>query len=872
MLSNTKRPALYGGLLLVCLLAMLSTIYLNKAKATSTDLLSTASPRVKAISTTTMMPHSLNGNIDCLQESPSACVVATRFGFMDQNSNVKFTNSRDYHRLNDYSSGRSRIIPIPNSESVISYDPNTVYGDYLYFTSGLYSNIRKYIPLGQNVIEYQITKPPEGKLTDKSGQLLAGDYDSISFSVNGEWMVVSVPNIAVLRVNLKTYEAIPFAAGFDYSLGLSPGLQTAISNDGRYAVIASEQFSRFEIYDMNSCGAVPDKIIGPVQCRVRSLRNLLASQIASFYKASNLRFIDDQHLSFYVMNGGKAVKYVLGADDSTSYGQEYLALGDSYISGEGAYNYLSGTDTADNQCHVSSVSYPLLIGYRLNFNSYHSVSCSGAITTDIYDSSPEYSGQAKPHFSRKDLDKAGKSELYLNEFSQGYIYQNNFVATYQPKLIVISVGGNDIGFSKRLQSCLGAGTCFSTYEDRLEFVREVNSKFNVFVNTYEMIKGAGLPDAKIFVVGYPQIALAGGDCALNVHLNQNELVFATEAIDYLDSVIKLAAEKAGIYYIDTQNALVGHRLCEDKNSSIAINGITAGNDFPDFIGGPIGRESFHPNALGHKLLQDKILEQTDNLKNAMPATNPLIKPPAEEGLAILNAPKSGRTTSEIMYSPSFTEDVVIKNQSFEMSVNGEAISLPPQTDFIAEIHSDPSYIGTVRSDNSGNINASLVLPSTIKQGFHSLHLLGLNRDGLPVDIYTYIYVAENQADYDGDGLPNTQDKCWFIEQSNIDGDGDGVDDACDGYIGSDSRESKNYDQASSANGVVKLDFKSRNDASDSKSNTTAIVLAASKNLADLSEKGVPASESLFSISGHARQLFELSAFGIIMGFVWKFSG
>ena len=69
---------------------------------------------------------------------------------------------------------------------------------------------------------------------------MAADYGSISFSENGRWMVVSVPNVAMVRVDLNTFNVLPFAAGFDYSIGLSPSPQTAITNDGRYAVVASK--------------------------------------------------------------------------------------------------------------------------------------------------------------------------------------------------------------------------------------------------------------------------------------------------------------------------------------------------------------------------------------------------------------------------------------------------------------------------------------------------------------------------------------------------------------------------------------------------------------------------------------------------------
>src|SRR6266404_7242459 len=150
--------------------------------------------------------------------------------------------------------------------------------------------------------------------------------------------------------------------------------------------------------------------------------------------------------------------------------QDYLALGDSYISGEGAFQYLQGTDTANNQCHLSLISYPLLIGQALNYDAYHSVACSGATTDDIVNASNTYSGQLvhkapRQSYSNNEIDSV------LSNFQPGYIDQLDFVKQYQPKVVTVSIGGNDIGFSDRLRSCLVSGTCYSTYEDRLEFTR-----------------------------------------------------------------------------------------------------------------------------------------------------------------------------------------------------------------------------------------------------------------------------------------------------------------------------------------------------------------------------------------------------------------
>ncbi len=71
---------------------------------------------------------------------------------------------------------------------------------------------------------------------------------------------------------------------------------------------------------------------------------------------------------------------------------------------------------------------------------------------------------------------------------------------------------------------------------------------------------------------------------------------------------------------------------------VAVNGLTAGTDHPDFLK-VTASESYHPNELGHQLLEERILPVTQNFTLAMPTPDPTAKPPAESGLDILNAPK-----------------------------------------------------------------------------------------------------------------------------------------------------------------------------------------------------------------------------------------
>ncbi len=762
------------------------------ADITSPWIISTLSLQKQA--DTLSLPSSLYGNIDCEIESASNCSVPAAYGAATSNSTVRLNNegtSLDdkggFVPVYTYLENRQRFFPIPNSSTAVSYTSGPVYGLHLYFNYNFSASITRTGGAGSLLpAEYHINRPPDGKLADKSNHLLPADISSISFSQNGQWLVVSDPNVAMLRVNLQTFDVLPFGPGFNYSIGLDPAIKTAITNDGRYAITASNDFSTVRVYDLNSCGAVPNAISGPVACQSRDLQTFLRSQVPGYSFVSSLRFTDDDTLAAYITykanSINKTARYIISNTTITSQ-LDYLALGDSYISGEGAFDYAGGTDTASNRCHLSYLSYPFLLGHELNYNSYHSVACSGATTNDITNVKPEYKGQADgKKITRKERDENNQTELYIGGFLPGYIDQLDFVYRYQPKSITVSVGGNDVNMIGKLKSCVKPGTCYTTYEDRLEFVHDVNSHFDDIVDTYNAIKKAGPPDMRVYAIGYPQIAKPDGDCALNVHLNNDEVLFADQAVDYLDTVIKTAAAKAGVFYVDAENALYSHRLCEAGPGSVAMNGVTAGNDIPERLGGPIGSESFHPNPFGHQLLENKILASTHNLTEPMPEPNPSAVLPPQASLEILDAPHSDRQINTVEYDSNIAPDLAYQQTLADISIEGEAHSLAPGTVLQAELHSDVTTLGNFTADSIGNLSAQIEIPSSAPGGYHTLHFYGTDINGQPIDIYKDIYIAHTADDLDGNGLADSLQKCVGVDPSGQDFDQDGIDDSCDGMI------------------------------------------------------------------------------------------
>ncbi|HXY17877.1 MAG TPA: SGNH/GDSL hydrolase family protein, partial [Candidatus Nitrosopolaris sp.] len=714
-----------SGVLTVGLAVLISIFALSVQADSSASWLGDAPLRLQQESNLSSVPGSLNGNIDCQQEDGANCVVATLYGSASSSGSIRLNGTGNYYPVFTQIDGQRHFLAVPNSDIGISYSITPQNGLYLYFNHGLSASLKSVevnVPGGFSW-EYHINSPPDGRLQDQGGNLLAADYDSMSFSADGHWMVVTVPNITTVRVNLQTLEVLPFGPGFNYGIGLAPAAQTAISNDGRYAVVASKNFGIFQIYDLSTCAAPPPHITAPVDCQLRDLQSYMQGKITGFINASNIRFISDDVLGVYVSSGQltepTVTKYIMNTGANSWHQLDYLTLGDSYISGEGAYDYLAGTDTSDNKCHVSAISYPYLLGRDLDYNSYHSVACSGAITRDILNRRDDYPGQVQLKIAR---NKRNVSNI-LGSFLPGYIDQLDFVSQYQPKVVTLSIGGNDMGFSSILLACVEPGTCYNSYEDRLELVQQINnSVFPRLINTYQQIKNAGAPDARIYVIGYPQIAEPGGDCADNVHLDTDEVEFSAQIINYLDNVIQAAAARAGVTYVDTQHALDGHRLCEAASKyEAAVNGLTAGNDRPRSISGPIADESYHPNFIGHELLEQAILQATNGLSEPMPPADPLAGLPAINGLDILNVPKNGRNVNTAEYDPTISDDVIYKDAADDLIINGADHALSPGTNLQAEIHSDAVALGNFTTSPDGNLFAKVSVPDDIADGYHILH-------------------------------------------------------------------------------------------------------------------------------------------------------
>lgn len=235
----------------------------------------------------------------------------------------------------------------------------------------------------------------------------------------------------------------------------------------------------------------------------------------------------------------------------------YVALGDSYSSGEGVEPY----DPDSLDCHRSAGAYPSLTAGQPPADAwtYWFFACSGATTDDV---NRPVSGQAHQ------VEKAAE----------------------WVRLVTITIGGNDARFGPMLRRCaLGSTPCTEENDNEEAFIEhEVRPRLKA---TYAKLRAAS-PAARMVVLTYPHIFQTQRHCGREPGIQNDEKAWIRDRTDQLDDMIDEEATAAGLQVLDVRDAFAGHEICTTQ-------------PWASGWGEP---GSFHPNAAGHEVLARRLVD------------------------------------------------------------------------------------------------------------------------------------------------------------------------------------------------------------------------------------------------------------------------
>lgn len=282
---------------------------------------------------------------------------------------------------------------------------------------------------------------------------------------------------------------------------------------------------------------------------------------------------------------------------------DYVAMGDSYSSGEGVPGrslfgelglWEANTDIAGtNECHRSRRAYSILARPRKSRHtfrsfrdvpkwSYRSVACSGAKSHNLSSLVPPPPGE--PATQWNELHQIDAANLDTDT-----------------DLVTLTIGGNDSFFKEVLIACAFAiGPC----QDRVSPQSATGQTWSEFlpehirstvrdrvVSALQDIRNTA-PNATIVLLGYPQLfervecSVGGGGL-----ISSNEQGFLRLVTVVLNATLASAAREVGVHYVPTFMRFKGHGVC--AGSAAFLKGINL-QEPKEFW--------FHPNDRGQSEL------------------------------------------------------------------------------------------------------------------------------------------------------------------------------------------------------------------------------------------------------------------------------
>lgn len=245
----------------------------------------------------------------------------------------------------------------------------------------------------------------------------------------------------------------------------------------------------------------------------------------------------------------------------------YVALGDSYSSGQGAGSYLPAADRRPAACLRSRNAYSQILARRLAGRYAH-------------DPARDFLACANHK-----VDNLIRNQLPLLRSDAG--------------LVTLGIGGNDTGWSEVIQRCIADAfapwwrkrTCKRILDDALDRVLPVLQ--TRLAGLYAQIR-ARARSASVIVVGYPAIFEDGyvaSVCPGAGPLSRSARADIRAATERLNDATRAVAQRSGFRFVDPRFAFEDHRVCSP--GADWMHGVTLNGSRPI-----VSPDTFHPNRAG----------------------------------------------------------------------------------------------------------------------------------------------------------------------------------------------------------------------------------------------------------------------------------
>ncbi len=597
-----------------------------------------------------------------------------------------------------------------------------------------------------NLSGYEYFRDDTGNLVEQNG---------VNISYDGKWALVAIKNVGIAKIDIATKHVKLFTKQVQLTgYGFDPHYDLSVDKNGRYVAVGGRNAGAFVYDTLGSCGSYSDSVLYswrdrqaefnecPVKNLVPDIVQASDNSDAGFKEISNIymspesTYITGVYSPMRLVDGAKtgAVKITIAPLRQEF---KYIALGDSYSSGEGdipiqGMSFYTPETDYPGGCHLSTRSYPYRLTdiLQINTDTMRSVACSGAkLEDDVLAPFDGYMGQ-NSRLKGKTADEVIKQKAdALTNFTPGIAPQVEFVKKYKPSFITITATGNDVGFADILKYCAGEMyTCdyakqnsvlHSTLLGSIKMQKDRIAKLITQIKLHS-------PNTAIYILAYPEFIADSPNCQRSVGLlNSKEKRMIIEGVALLNQTIKSAIAQEGAHYVDVQDALRGGRLCEGTHEYVSgLDNLTGG-----FTNTTTDRnQTFHPNSAGHDKIAQAVIRAYPDI--AARSENP------ERSSALIDAPLDRKKLPIAERSLN----TLYAKTTRKLLIQAPAGSFKPNSDAKVLIYSHEHDLGKVKVAADGSFSKTFDLPRYFEKGDHVIVAKGKSLSDSVKYLYEFVTI------------------------------------------------------------------------------------------------------------------------------------